>query len=71
MISTSTPRLTSSRLRFVTRASVKQYWIAHHEAKRRIYASRSPPCPSPKSPRFTGETPERSWTSSGPVSLRR
>ncbi len=50
------PETDSSGLRFVTRASVKQYWIAHHEAKRRT-AQPAAAVPVAEVARFTGETP--------------
>ena len=50
------PETDSSGLRFVTRASVKQYWIAHHEAKRRT-AQPVAAVPVAEVARFTGETP--------------
>jgi hypothetical protein len=49
------PETDSSGLRFVTRASVKQYWIAHHEAKRRP-AQPVVAVPVAEVARFTGET---------------
>ena len=49
------PETDSSGLRFVTRASVKQYWIAHHEAKRRP-AQPVAAVPVAEVARFTGET---------------
>ncbi|MCU4185183.1 hypothetical protein K6U06_12485 [Acidiferrimicrobium sp. IK] len=49
------PETDSSGLRFVTRASVKQYWIAHHEAKRRTVQPVAA-VPVAEVARFTGET---------------
>ena len=50
------PETDSSGLRFVTRTSVKAYWIAHHEAKRRA-AEPVAAVPVAEVARFTGETP--------------
>ncbi|MHB1929677.1 MAG: hypothetical protein ACYCUG_09710, partial [Acidimicrobiales bacterium] len=50
------PETDSSGLRFVTRTSVKQYWIAHHEAKRRA-AQPVAAVPLAEVARFTGQTP--------------
>ena len=50
------PETDSSGLRFVTRTSVKAYWIAHHEAKRRP-AQPVAAVPLAEVARFTGETP--------------
>jgi hypothetical protein len=49
------PETDSSGLRFVTRASVKRYWIAHHEAKRRTVQPVAA-VPVAEVARFTGET---------------
>jgi hypothetical protein len=51
------PETDSSGLRFVTRASVKAYWIAHHEAKRRP-AQPVAAVALAEVARFTGETPK-------------
>ncbi|MHB1928239.1 MAG: site-specific integrase [Acidimicrobiales bacterium] len=50
------PETDSSGLRFVTSVSVKRYWIAHHEAKRRA-AQPVAAVPVAEVARFTGETP--------------
>ena len=50
------PETDSSGLRFVTQASVKRYWISHHEAKRRS-ARPDAAVPLAEVARFTGETP--------------
>ena len=50
------PETDSSGLRFVTRTSVKAYWIAHNEAKRRP-AQLVAAVPLAEVARFTGETP--------------
>jgi hypothetical protein len=50
------PETDSSGLRFVTRTSVKAYWMAHHEAKRRT-AQPVAAVALAEVARFTGETP--------------
>ena len=50
------PETDSSGLRFVTRTSVRAYWIAHNEAKRRP-AQPIAAVPLAEVARFTGETP--------------
>ncbi|MHB1885739.1 MAG: hypothetical protein ACYCVV_12135 [Acidimicrobiales bacterium] len=50
------PETDSSGLRFVTRTSVRAYWIAHNEAKRRL-AEPVAAVPLAEVARFTGETP--------------
>jgi AcrR family transcriptional regulator len=50
------PESDSSGLRFVTRSSVKAYWIAHNEAKRRP-AQPVAAVPLAEVARFTGQTP--------------
>ncbi len=50
------PETDSSGTRFVTRTSVKAYWIAHNEAKRRP-AQPVAAVPLAEVARFTGETP--------------
>jgi hypothetical protein len=50
------PETDSSGLRFVTRASVKRYWIVRHEAKRRT-AQPVAAVPLVEVARFTDETP--------------
>lgn len=49
------PETDSSGLRFVTRTSVKAYWIAHHEAKRRAVQPVAA-VPLAEVARFTGES---------------
>jgi len=49
------PESDSSGLRFVTRTSVKAYWIAHHEAKRRT-AQPVAAVPLAEVARFTGHS---------------
>lgn len=50
------PETDSSGLRFVTRTSVRAYWIAHNEAKRRL-AEPVAAVPLAEVARFTGKTP--------------
>ena len=50
------PETDSSGLRFVTRTSVRAYWMAHNEAKRRP-AEPVAAVPLAEVARFTGETP--------------
>ena len=64
------PETDSSGARFVTRASVQQCWL-DRQSKARSRRRAEPAVPLAEVARFTGESPERSWTSSEPASLSR